>query len=51
MIGCRHSLDSVKLNFWLKGVFLIFKDIVKMAFKTKINSAGAKEKTKIPIRT
>ena len=33
MIGCRHSLDSVKLNFWLKGVFLIFKDIVKMAFK------------------
>ena len=33
MIGYRHSLDSGKLNFWLKGVFLIFKDIVKMAFK------------------
>ena len=33
MIGYRHSLDSGKLNFWLKGVFFIFKAIVKMAFK------------------
>ena len=33
MIGYRDSLDSGKLNFWLEGVFLIFKDIVKMAFK------------------